>query len=73
MDVFWFWALLLLLLVAVFAWPSWPYTRDRGLYRDPGRRYAPSGVALVIALLLLLFVWFGLLTIWWPWAAYPVE
>lgn len=74
MEVFWFWFLLLLLVIVLFAWPTWPYTRDRWVYRRPGYwPYAPSGLAAVLAILLLLLFWLGLLVIWWPWYAYPVQ
>ncbi|SFO82352.1 DUF3309 family protein [Tranquillimonas alkanivorans] len=70
MDVFLFWLIVLLLLFAVLALPAWPYTRDRGIYRQPGnRRYAPSLVAAAIVLLMLVLFWLGLLAIWVPWAA----
>jgi hypothetical protein len=71
-DIFWFWFFIFLLLVTVFAWPTWPYTRERWVYRRGGGwRYAPSGVAAALALLLLVFFWLGLLAIAWPWYAAP--
>lgn len=69
MDVLLFWILVLFLVIAVFSWPTWPYTRERPFYRQPGaRRYGPSGLALLIVLLLLFLFWGA---IWWPWAAHP--
>lgn len=70
MDVFWFWLVMLLLLITVFAWPTWPYTRDRWVYRRSGGwRYAPSGAALAIFLFIMLLFWFGAIVIALPWAA----
>lgn len=70
MEVFWFLLLMLLLVVLIGAWPTWPYTYTRSPYtRGGGWRYAPSGAAAAVALLLLLFFWLGLIAIWWPWAA----
>lgn len=67
MEVFWFWLVVLLLVLAIFAWPTWPYTRNRWVYRRPGAwRYAPAGAAVAVLLLLLIFFWFGLLVIAWP-------
>lgn len=72
MEVFLFWLLLLLLIIMVFAWPTWPYTGDRWVYRRGGGwRYAPSGAAAVLAILILLLFWLGFLAIWWPWYTYP--
>ncbi len=71
MEVFWFWLLVILLFTAVFAWPTWPYTRDRGLYRHERWRYAPSGAAAGAAILIVLLFWLGLLVIVLPWAAAP--
>lgn len=69
MDAVLFWVFMLLLFVTVFAWPTWPYTRDRWVYRRPGGwRYAPSGAAAALALLMFLLFWFGVLAIAWPWA-----
>lgn len=68
MEAFWFWFLVILLLFAVFAWPTWPYTRERWLYRRGGRwRYAVSGASAATAFLVLLLFWFGFLVIAWPW------
>lgn len=73
MGVFWFWLLMILLLFSILAWPTWPYTHERRVYRRGGGwRYAPSGTAAGAALLILLFFWLGLLVIAWPWAAAPV-
>lgn len=73
MDVFWFWFLIILLFIAIFAWPTWPYTRERDLYRPENRwRYGPSGAAAGLAILILLLFWLGLIAIWWPWVAYTV-
>ena len=73
MEVFWFWLLIILLFFALFAWPTWPYTQDRWVYRRGGGwRYAPSGAAAATAVLILLLFWLGLLVIAWPWAAAPV-
>jgi hypothetical protein len=70
MDVFWFWFLIILLFIAIFAWPSWPYTRNRGVYRRTGVwPYAPAGAALAAVLLILLFFWLGMIIIAWPWYA----
>lgn len=73
MEVFWFWLFLVLLLLMILGWPTWPYTRDRGIYRRGGGwRYALSGAAAVLAFFILLLFWLGLLAIWWPWYTYPV-
>lgn len=73
MEAFWFWFLILLLIIIIFAWPTWPYTRERWVYgRRGGWRYAPSGVAAILAIFILLLFWLGLLAIWWPWYTYPV-
>lgn len=62
MDVFWFWFVVLLLVVFIFAWPAWPYTRGRGIYERGGAwPYVPSGTALTLALIILLLVWLGLI------------
>lgn len=71
MDVIWFWILVALLLVVIFAWPSWPYMRQRGIYRRGGAwRYGASALAFLGIIILLALFWVGLLVIWWPWAAY---
>lgn len=63
---FWFW--IFLLLIAVLAWPTWPHTRDRRFYRsDNSWRYAPSVTAALLAALMILLFWIGLLAIRWPW------
>ena len=73
MEYGWFWLLVILVLIATFAWPSWPYTRERGIYRRGGSwRYAPSGFAAAFALLILLLFWLGILAVAWPWTAAPV-
>ena len=70
MEAFWFWFLIILLLFAVLAWPTWPYTEDRWIYRRGGRwRYAPSGAAAGAVILILLLFWLGLIVIAWPWYA----
>lgn len=69
MEYVWFWIVLFLLLVAVLALPTWPYTRERGVYARGGMwPYGPS--ALVAGLLILLGVifWLGLISAWWPWS-----
>ncbi len=72
MDVLWFWLLVVVLLIAVFAWPTWPYTRQRGIYRRGGRwPYAPSLLAAILFVLVLLLFWLGFLGVWWPWAVGP--
>lgn len=70
MEAFWFWLILVLLLIMVFAWPTWPYTRDRGVYRRGGAwRYGLSGAAGGGVALLLLLFWFGIIFIAVPWNA----
>jgi len=70
MGVLWFWFLILLFFIAVLALPTWPYTRNRGIYRRTGMwPYAPAGAALGLAILVLLFVWLGVIVIAWPWYA----
>ncbi|ARU00694.1 hypothetical protein LOKVESSMR4R_01375 [Yoonia vestfoldensis] len=67
-DVLGFWFLIILLMIAVFAWPSWPHTRERRFYRRDNRwRYGPSLGAALGAALIILLVWLGLLVLWWPW------
>ena len=69
METAWFWLLILLLFLAIFAWPTWPYTQDRWVYRRRGGwRYAPSGAAAAAFLLVLLLFWLGLIVITLPWA-----
>lgn len=69
MEAFWFWLLTVLLLFLVLAWPTWPYTHERWVYRRGGGwRYAPSAAAGALALLILLFFWLGLIAIALPWA-----
>ena len=59
--------------MTVLAWPTWPYTYERWPYhRGGGYRYAASGTAAGLALLILVLFWLGLLAIAWPWAAAPV-
>ncbi len=68
MESFWFWFLILLLIVTIFAWPTWPYTRERWPYqRGGGWTYAPSGLAFALALILVILFWLGFVAIWWPW------
>jgi len=70
MEAFWFWLLILLLVFAVLALPTWPYTRDRGLYRRRGMwPYGPSAAGFGAALLVLLLFWLGFIVIAWPWYA----
>ncbi|SDY86949.1 DUF3309 family protein [Citreimonas salinaria] len=72
MDVFLFWLVVVLLLITVFAWPTWPYTYERGVYRRGGRwRYAPSGASAAAVLVILLLFWLGLVVITLPWATAP--
>ncbi|MGB3689782.1 MAG: hypothetical protein WBA02_10840 [Jannaschia helgolandensis] len=73
MEAFWFWTLVILLVIATFAYPAWPYTRNRGIYRRGGGwRYAPATAAAMAALLIFFLFWIGLLAITWPWMAEPV-
>lgn len=64
MEVFWFILFWVMIFVLIFAWPTWPYTRER----DWG--YGPSAVAAAIAVALLLLFWLGLLAVWVPWGPY---
>ncbi len=65
-----FWVLLFLLFVAAVTLPGWPHTRSRELWRKDSRwRYAPSGLAIAIAVIILLLAWIGVVLIAWPWAA----
>lgn len=74
MGVLWFWLIIICLVIAIFALPTWPYTRNRGVYRRPRRwRYAPSGLALIVGILILFLFWWGILAIWWPWGIYPAD
>lgn len=61
MEFFWFLLFVVLLFVAIFAWPTWPYTRDRAW------GYTPSAAAAAVAVVLLLLFWLGLLAVWVPW------
>ncbi|MFP3942699.1 MAG: hypothetical protein ACLFWF_02330 [Alphaproteobacteria bacterium] len=64
MAVFWFWFVVFLLVLFILAWPAWPYTRGRWVYRRPGAwPYVPSGAAFTLALLVLLLFWLGLIVI----------
>ena len=73
MDGLFFWLLLILIVVALFAWSSWGYTRQRWPYRyGGGYRYYPSGAAGLAVILILLLFWLGIIAIAWPWAATPV-
>jgi len=68
MATIWFWFLVLLLLLAIFAWPVWPYTRVFRIYQRSGHwPYVPSGVAFTIALILLLLFWLGWILVAIPW------
>lgn len=60
MPYFWFWIMVFLLLVAIFAWPAWPYSRERW-------GYGPSGASFVVFLVVLAAFWFGFVAVWWPW------
>lgn len=72
MDVLWFWLLMILLLFAVLAWPTWPYTHERWVYRRGGGwRYAPAGTAALLVVLILFLFWLGIIAIAWPWYAAP--
>ena len=62
MDVFWFWILLIFLLLAVAAWPIWPYAQRWG--------YAPSLIGVAGFLIIIVMFWIGLLVVWWPWVGY---
>lgn len=67
----WFWLLVLLIVLALLAWPTWPYTRERGFYARGGSwPYVPSAFAIMLAVLLLILFWFGFIIIWWPWVPY---
>lgn len=67
MAVFWFWFLVFLFLLFLLAWPAWPYTRGRGIYRLGGAwPYVPSGTAFTLALLILLLFWLGMIVITLP-------
>lgn len=68
MEAFWFWLIIILLLIAVLALPSWPYTRERWPYTTR-YRYAPSAIAGLIAFFLIFLFWFGLIALWIPWDA----
>jgi len=68
MEVFWFWLIVVLVLVAILAWPTWPYTRSRWPY-TAGYDYALSAAAVFLVFFLLLLFWLGALAVWWPWAA----
>lgn len=69
MADFFFWFFILLFVVTILAWPTWPYTQERWPYRRGGEyRYAASATAAALAVLILVLFWLGLLTIAWPWA-----
>jgi hypothetical protein len=55
-----------LLTILVLLWfamiPVWPYSRRWGFY--------PSGAAFLALVLLILMIWFGVLTLRFPWGAY---
>lgn len=59
--MFGFLLLLVLLLLAVAAIPTWPHSRRWG--------YAPAGAVAALLILAILAAWFGLLAVAWPW--YP--
>ena len=72
MDVFLFWFVLILFVVAFAAWPSWGYTRERWPYRRGGHyRYYPSAGAALAALLVLVLFWFGIIAVALPWSTAP--
>ena len=74
MDVFLFLVFVALLVFSVAAWPAWPYTRERWVYRSPGRwRYAPSVTLAGLALVIFVLFWLGLVAIAWPWVSVPVQ
>lgn len=62
--MFWFFVLVLAFVALLFLLPTWSYTRSRGW------GYGPSGVALGIIALILIFWWLGLVAVWWPWYSY---
>lgn len=73
MEFFWFWFLVILFAMMIAAWPAWPYTRERWVYRrGDGWRYAPSAAAAGIALLVLALFWLGIIAIALPWSAVAV-
>jgi len=73
MEVFWFWILFILIIFAVAAAP-WGYTRARWPYRYGGAyRYYPSAGAGLVAFLILLLFWLGLIVIAVPWAPVPTR
>lgn len=73
MNGFWFWVLMALIFCAAATWPTWPFTRDRWLYRRGGAwRYVPTGVIIAVIAMLLLLVWLGVIRLTWPWAVAPV-
>lgn len=70
MEAFWFWLLFVLIVLAVLAWPDWVYTRERWVYSRGGRwPYVPTATAVLVAILILLLFWFGIIAISWPWYA----
>lgn len=72
MEAYWFWVIMLLVLLAILAWPIWPYTRDRWPYRYGNwHGYLPAFTAIALIFLIFLLFWFGMIVIWWPWVAYP--
>lgn len=64
MEIFWFLIFIFLLAVLIGGWPTWPYARTW----DYG--YTPSAVAAMLLVLYFFLIWFGIIAVWWPWAAY---
>jgi len=60
MAYFWWWVLIVLFIVAIFSWPTWPYARGRW-------NYGPSGAAAAVFILVLALIWLGFFAVWWPW------
>lgn len=73
MEFFYFWLFLFLIILAFAALPSWGYTRERWPYRHGGSyRYYPSLVAGLVAVLIFVLFWWGIIAIAWPWAQTPM-
>lgn len=68
MEFVWFWIALFLIVFAVFAWPTWPYTRERWPYRyGRGWSYVPALSAIAVFLLVFFLAWIGALAVAYPW------